>query len=235
MKTLTEFSTSVLKAAIQAKKDLLAAGKTLEEIPAALGESLKLEGEKLTFVVGAIELVERKLEDLKRVVVMKLGEGEKAPGGVVQKGEHCFSAEYYPPLHPPKAAPGKDHRHDGKGRGDRKGGRGKGKPGRNSNDRNSNDRNSNDRNAGRRGERNPGGPRQEPSQAGGPALNGDANAGESRPSRRPPRQRPPRREDPATPPKPPGWVVKPKSDTATAPTDLPTQSTPAAVSEAEKS
>lgn len=206
MKTLTEFSSSVIKAAIKAKQDLVTAGKTIEEIPAALGESLKLEGEKLTFVIGAIELVERKLEDLKRVVVMKLNEGEKAPGGVVQKGEHCFSAEYYPPLNPPKAAHGKDHRHDGKGSKDRKGGR-------------------NGRDKGRRpnkgadgGARNPRGPRVSGEVQAG-ADNGPANPSGERPAirqeRRPPRQRPPRREEPASPPKPPGWVVKPKSDTPT--------------------
>lgn len=120
MKTLTEFPGFNLKNAVKVKQDLLAGGKTAEELPQALGEALKAEGDKLNFILNAIELVEKELEDLKRVVVYSLNEGEKAPSRAIQKGDHYFLAEYYPPLvkDQPK---GKGPQGPGKPRGKRKG------------------------------------------------------------------------------------------------------------------
>lgn len=121
MKTLTEFAGATLKNTLKTKQDLLASGKTAEELPQALSEALKLEGDKLNFTLNAAELVEKRLDDLKRVVVFSIAEGEKAPQGGIQKGEHYFVAEYYPPLNPPKGAKGKDHDRGGR-RGDKRGG-----------------------------------------------------------------------------------------------------------------
>jgi hypothetical protein len=126
MKTITEFHVSALKNAIKTKTELLAAGKTAEELPAAMGEALKLEGDKLNHVLNAIEVVGTKTNDLKRVVVYTLLENEKAPSGVQQKGEQYFGIEYFPPLpgSQPKGARGP--RDGGKGdgkRGDRKDGK----------------------------------------------------------------------------------------------------------------
>src|SRR6476660_8274290 len=98
MKTLTEFAVVTLKNAAKTKQELTTAGKTAEELPAAMGETLKLEGDKLTFVMNALEVVGAKFDDLKRVVVFTLAEGEKAPYGAIQKGEQYYSSEYYPPL-----------------------------------------------------------------------------------------------------------------------------------------
>lgn len=127
MKTITEFQSIQLKNAAQLKKDLATSGKTPEELPQALGETLKLEGDRLTFLLAAVETVDNKFQDLKRVLVMTLAEGEKAPHKALQKGDHWFVAEYYPPL-APKGGPRKGGgRFDGKGGGKggkKKGGRG---------------------------------------------------------------------------------------------------------------
>lgn len=98
MKTLTEFPGMNLKLAAKAKQDLLASGKTAEELPQAMGEALKIEGDRLNFLLNALELVGTKLEDLKRTVVYSLAEGEKAPARTTQKGDHYYLVEYFPSL-----------------------------------------------------------------------------------------------------------------------------------------
>ena len=119
MKTITEFTATSLQAALKTKQELLGAGKTAEELPAAMGEALKLEGEKLNLLISALEVIEKKPRDLKRVVVWSLQEGETPPRGTEQKGEHHFGIEYFPPM------PGQERGKHAKGRGDRdrKGGR----------------------------------------------------------------------------------------------------------------
>ncbi len=128
MKTLTEFTVSHLKSAAEKRQELTTAGKTPEELPAALGEVLKLEGDKLNFVIHSLEAVEGKSQNLKRVVVLSLAEGEKAPGGAVQKGDHYYMLEYYPPLPGERPAKSADGRRGGRGdkRGDKRGGKGRG-------------------------------------------------------------------------------------------------------------
>lgn len=142
MKTLTEFFATSLKAAQKAKEELVAAGKTAEELTAALGEQLKLEGDKLTRMISALDAVESRWDDLKRVVVLGLGEGEKAPAHARMVGELVFVVEHYAPLNV-KKAPQESHRRgrDGKkgrgGRGDRsKGGGGRSRSPRGANDSN---------------------------------------------------------------------------------------------------
>jgi|GEM_PF-4216727 len=97
MKTITEFNGFQLKAALATKREKLAALKaagkssaeSAAELPAQMGEALKLEGEKLTLFLKAMSHVEKSGFDrdggaLKRIVVLLLGEGEKAPTGAVQ-------------------------------------------------------------------------------------------------------------------------------------------------------
>ncbi len=123
MKTITEFLGATLKNALKTKQELVAAGKTAEELPAAMGESLKLEGDKLTVLLSTLEIVEKKTNDLKRVVVCTLAEGEVAPKGLEKKGDHYFSVEFFPPM------PGQEPAR-GKGRGDaRDGGKDRGRAG----------------------------------------------------------------------------------------------------------
>ncbi|MCM2276870.1 MAG: hypothetical protein NDJ89_02190 [Oligoflexia bacterium] len=123
MKTLTEFPAATLKNAFKAQQDLQTAGKTPEELPQALGEALKLEGDKLAYLFSALELVGPKLNDLKRVVVLSLNEGEKAPSKALQKEDKYFVAEYFPPM--PGKGPAGRPAHGGKGKGDKPRGKGK--------------------------------------------------------------------------------------------------------------
>jgi len=119
MKTLTEFPGLNLKTAVKTRQDLIGAGKSAEELPQAMGEALKLEGDRLGFLLSALEMIGTKLNDLKRVVVFSLGEGEKAPLGSIQKGEQSYLIEYYPSL-APKGGSNRDFM-GGKPDGDKKG------------------------------------------------------------------------------------------------------------------
>ncbi|MCM2321735.1 MAG: hypothetical protein NDJ90_00560 [Oligoflexia bacterium] len=128
MKTLTEFAALTLKNATQTRQELLAAGKTPEELPQALGEALKLEGDKLAFLLAALDAVGTKLNDLKRVIVFALNEGETAPPRAFQKDDKFYVAEYFPPLHQKgaggRAEPGHGKGRDGKSRDGKKRGKG---------------------------------------------------------------------------------------------------------------
>lgn len=125
MKTLTEFFGMNLKQAAQTRKELMDSGKTPEELTPALGEALKLEGERLHHLIQALEAVGTRLQDLKRVVVYALNEGEKAPQKAVQKGDHYYLVEYYPSLEKPRsqAPAGRFDKDDRKGRKNKKRGR----------------------------------------------------------------------------------------------------------------
>ncbi len=125
MKTMTEFSSFALKTAVEAADALATSGKTPEELPAALGEQLKLEGDKLTWMVAAIDVARAKNKNLKRILVLTLNEGEAAPKGAEVKEGFVLLPETFPSAHAP-AAPQKDDRRDGKRggkRGDKRGGR----------------------------------------------------------------------------------------------------------------
>lgn len=134
MKTITEFDVSRLKNAAQIQQELLTAGKTSEEMPQALGEALKLEGDSLNHLLNALAVTEsssKKLNELKRVIVLSLSEGEKAPSQTQQKGEHYYTLEYYPPLRQKNASKNQPNEvRQGRDRDQKKGKRGekRGKP-----------------------------------------------------------------------------------------------------------
>jgi len=119
MKTLTEFAPIVLKNAAKTKAELVTAGKTPEELPAAMGEALKIEGDKLTHLLNLLDIVGDRMDDLKRgLALAKSKDDEKVSDSIKTVGEHFYSIEYFPPV-PKKLANGRiDH-----GRGER-GGRG---------------------------------------------------------------------------------------------------------------
>lgn len=98
MKTITEFAGPTLKSAAKVKQDLVTAGKTPEELPQALGDALKIEGEKLGFILNALEVVGARMDNLKRVVILVPTEGEKITASGVQKGDQYYRSEYYPPV-----------------------------------------------------------------------------------------------------------------------------------------
>ncbi len=115
MKAVTEFPNYTINKAIAAKAALATEGKTPEEIQQSLGTTFKLEGDKLSHFVRALEVAEKKPEELKRVMVISLNEGENAPARAVKIEEHYYVPEYYAA---PKVAAPVDEK------GGRKGGRG---------------------------------------------------------------------------------------------------------------
>ncbi len=154
MKTLTEFTGFALREALAKSKEIQAAlgaeGKTAEEVSTAqqetlnafLGEKFKLEGDRLGLFTRALELSAKKpkdLENLKRVVVYTLAEGEKVPSSIHADSGHGFMAEYLAPIRgkgqqdrrqagSKHGGPGGPGGKDGKGGNKGKKGRGRRKP-----------------------------------------------------------------------------------------------------------
>lgn len=95
MKAVTEFASFTLTKALQAKTALVAEGKTPEEILAALGTTFKLEGEKLNCLSQALEVPGVNTPTLKRILVVKLNEGEVAPAKAVQVEELHLVPEFF--------------------------------------------------------------------------------------------------------------------------------------------
>lgn len=121
MKFVTEFANVTLSQALNAKNALAAEGKTPEEIQTSLGEKYKYEGEKLTHLTNALEVASQNTENLKRVLVVSLTEGEKAPAKAVQ-----VEAFHYVPDFHVTARPQQADKKDAKGG---RGGGGKGRGG----------------------------------------------------------------------------------------------------------
>ncbi len=123
MKAVTEFASFTLVKGLNAQASLAAEGKTPEEIQASLGEAFKLEGEKLSYFINALNIASQNKESLKRVVVLKLNEGEPVP----QKATVIEELHYVPEfLVLSRPTPPADAKAGGKG--GRKGGRGGGGP-----------------------------------------------------------------------------------------------------------
>jgi hypothetical protein len=150
MKTMTEFSGFNLRDAHRRSKEIQTGLSTppeagtearpaeelatahREALAAYLTEKFKLEGERMDLFVQALELVSAKpkeLENLKRVVIYTVSEGEKVPSQVRVSGAHGLAAEYLPPVRGSKPedrrAAGSKHSKKGgpggqKGRGRRK-------------------------------------------------------------------------------------------------------------------
>jgi hypothetical protein len=92
MKAVTEFANVTLTKAISAHAALLADGKTPEDIEASLGTAFKLEGDRLKHFLVAIDVASKNTENLKRVIVVSLAEGESAP----QKAQLVELTAYVP-------------------------------------------------------------------------------------------------------------------------------------------
>jgi hypothetical protein len=128
MKSVTEFANVTLTAAAKAKDALVAAGKTAEEIAAGLGEAFKYEGDKLKHFVNSLEVWAANKENLKRVLVVSLAEGENAPAKAVQVEAHHYVPEFH--VEAKKAQPAQSADKGGRGgKGGGRGGPGKGKGG----------------------------------------------------------------------------------------------------------
>ncbi|MEK6556548.1 MAG: hypothetical protein AABZ31_14965 [Bdellovibrionota bacterium] len=120
MKTVTEFAGYTLSAALTARAALAAEGKAPEEVQAGLAEAYKLEGEKLTHFVNALDVAANNPEKLKRVLVVSLNEGERTPAKAVQVEAFHYVPDFYVVAKPATES-------DGKGKKDSRGGGGKGK------------------------------------------------------------------------------------------------------------
>jgi len=94
MKSVTEFWSHTLTKGLNAKTQMVADGKTPEEIQTALGESFKYEGDKLKHFVAALEVASQNPEKLSRVLVVTLAEGETAPPKAVKVEESHYVPEF---------------------------------------------------------------------------------------------------------------------------------------------
>ncbi len=130
MKAVTEFPSFTLTKALAAKNALAAEGKSPEEIQTSLGETFKMEGDKLKHFVNAIDVAGQNGTNLKRVMVVSLNEGEAAPAKAVKVEEHYYIPEALITSMPAPKAPegkfggrgGKGGKGGGKGRGGDRGG-----------------------------------------------------------------------------------------------------------------
>ncbi len=100
MKSITEFQMPTLQKFSTAKAALVTAGKTEEEMTASLGETFKLEGDKLKYIMAAAELAAGKT-NVRRVIVTSFAEGETAPAKYQKVDETHYLVET---LEPVKAA-----------------------------------------------------------------------------------------------------------------------------------
>lgn len=122
MRNVTEFANFTLNKALEQKKALTTEGKSPEDTQTNLGESFKLEGEKLNHFVNSLEVASANPTNLKRVLVVSLAEGEKAPAKAVQNGEFYYVPEFYvemkaKPVEKQTGKGGRNQRGGGGGRG----------------------------------------------------------------------------------------------------------------------
>jgi hypothetical protein len=127
MKTLTELQPARLKLVADKRTELTTAGKTAEELPAALAEATQIEAEKLVHFTNANELLAGRTQGLKRVVALQLTEGEKAPKDSRPFGEFHYVIEYFPSAPQRPVREERDSR--GGGRDGKRGGKRDGKRG----------------------------------------------------------------------------------------------------------
>lgn len=95
MKSVTEFASFTLKAGLTAKTALATEGKAPEEIQAGLGEKFKFEGDKLKHFVNALDVAEKNVDNLKRVLVVTLAEGENPQPKASKVDEHHYVPEFF--------------------------------------------------------------------------------------------------------------------------------------------
>jgi hypothetical protein len=121
MRSVTEFPSFKLVQGLEARKALLAEGKSAEEVQTALGEKFKLEGDKLKHFVNCLDVANANLDKLSRVMIVSLNEGETAPTAATKIEEHHYIPEFIKTEKPPakgvKPSPKKDGKGGGKGKG----------------------------------------------------------------------------------------------------------------------
>ena len=96
MKSVTEFPSSILNKGLNTKAALIAESKTPEEIQQQIGESFKYEGDKLKHFINAMEIASKHPENLKRVLVQSLSEGEPTPAKATKIEEMHYVPDFLP-------------------------------------------------------------------------------------------------------------------------------------------
>ncbi len=124
MKSVTEFWSFALVPGLKTKAELTAAGKTPEEIQTSLGETYKLEGDKLKHFLAALDVAGANLEKLSRVLVVSLNEGEAPPAKATKVEEFFYVPEFQTPPKPVNTKKADTKGGPGKGRGGGRGGPG---------------------------------------------------------------------------------------------------------------
>jgi hypothetical protein len=94
MKAVTEFPSFTLTKALAMKATLAGEGKTPDEIKENLGQNFKYEGEKLGYFMQSLEVATTHAQNLKRVMVVKLNEGEAAPAKATEVEGVCYYPEF---------------------------------------------------------------------------------------------------------------------------------------------
>jgi hypothetical protein len=94
MKSVTEFWSATLTRGLKAKEALAAEGKSPEEIQTNLGETFKMEGDKLKHFIAALDVAAQNQDKLSRVLVVALNEGESAPPKGVKVEENYYIPEF---------------------------------------------------------------------------------------------------------------------------------------------
>ncbi len=119
MKSVTEFPIVLLNLGLKAKNELTGENKTPEEISQSLGEKFKMEGDKLKHFNNAVDVAGQHTENLKRVLVISLAEGESVPSKGVKVEEHHYVPDFFATkkVEPAKKGDKKDAGRGGKGRG----------------------------------------------------------------------------------------------------------------------
>lgn len=102
MKSITEFGSPILQKVLAAKAALTSEGKTAEEIATSMGESFKLEGDKLKYILAAADLVADK-KAVRRVLVASIAEGETAPPRYQKVEDNYYLVETLEPIKAPVA------------------------------------------------------------------------------------------------------------------------------------
>jgi len=128
MKSVTEFAVFSLQKGQTVQADLATQGKTPEEIEASMGESFKLEGEKLKYFLNAINVAKEATSGrLKRILVVTFGENETVPAKAVKVDETYYLADYHleaPKVNPDAKKTAEAGRGKGRDRNNKGGGRG---------------------------------------------------------------------------------------------------------------
>lgn len=121
MKSVTEFWAISLMKGLKAKEALTAESKTPEEIQTNIGETFKMEGDKLKHFLAAIDVAGQNQDKLSRVLVVSLNEGENPPAKGIKVEEFYYIPEFQVAAKPVNTQKF-DRNAANKGKGDRKGG-----------------------------------------------------------------------------------------------------------------